>query len=480
VVSRQPTSVELNNAGPGDDTDPGSFRDPSGFVYTREGRVLRQVNHAFADRWDDVQASGLLADLQRRGLLIRHELVATELAYGPSSAHVVIAPEPLDFVSYPYEWSFSQLKEAALVTLEAQTVAAAAGFTLRDASAFNVQFHNGTPTLIDTLSFERAAHDSPWLAYRQFCEQFLAPLALMAHRDIRCGLMLRDFIDGIPVDLASTLLPGRTKLDVGLASHVHLHARAHRSQAKRARADTTLRGGMGPTRRAALVESLGRTVEKLSWRPAQTAWAGYAENTSYGDAATASKDALVRRLLERAGGERVWDLGANTGRFSAIAASLGRRVIAWDADPGATELHYTKLRSERASQVLPLVADLVNPSPAIGWANRERMAFADRANTDVVLALALVHHLNVGRNIRLAMIAEFLATLSSALIIEFVPGSDPMVQQLLAQRTDNLPYPTIDEFRRVFEGPFEIVEEAQVEGSGRVLLRMTRRGRPAW
>ncbi|NJD27539.1 MAG: SAM-dependent methyltransferase [Chloroflexi bacterium] len=438
--------------------------------------MLRQVNLPFGDRWDDLRASGLLVDLQRRGLLIDHDVVAPELAYNAATAHAVIEPEQLAFVSYPYEWSFRQLQDAGLVTLEAQSVAAAAGCTLRDASAYNVQFHNGTPKLIDTLSFERSERNRPWLAYRQFCEQFLAPLALMAHRDVRCGLMLRDFIDGIPVDLASRLLPGRTKLDVGLTSHVHLHARAQRRQATRGHAESKPRGGMGTLRQAALLDSLKRTVEKLAWRPTQTAWADYADNTSYSGAAAASKDGIVRRFLQAAGGDVVWDLGANVGRFSAIASSVGRTVIAWDADPGATQLHYEELRRRATDTVLPLVADLVNPSPGIGWRNAERRSFADRANADVVLALALVHHLNVGRNIRLAMIAEFLAALGPVLVVEFVPGSDSMVQQLLAQRADNLPYPTIEEFRRIFQRWFEIAEEAPIDGCDRVLMRMSRRG----
>ena len=178
--------------------DPRSFRDPSGFVYRRDGVLYRQIQPSFAADWDDLDASGLLTALQAKGLLIRHEVVGLESAADPTTAHAVIRPEPVAFISYPYEWSFGQLKDAALCTLAAQEVAAAAGFTLRDATAYNVQFHEGRPILIDTLSFERAEPGAPWSAYRQFCEHFLAPLALMARRDVRLGLMLRDHIDGIP------------------------------------------------------------------------------------------------------------------------------------------------------------------------------------------------------------------------------------------------------------------------------------------
>ncbi len=457
-------------AEPGD----GSFRDPSGFIYRREDLILRQVNRSFAERFDDLRASGLLTTLQRQGLLIDHEEVDPSLAAAPALAHAVLQPEPLAFVSYPYEWAFGLLKDAALVTLQAQSEASAAGFALRDASAYNVQLHRGRPILIDSLSFERARPDAPWRAYRQFCEHFVAPLALMAHRDVRCGLLLRDFIDGIPVDLAAALLPGRTKLDVGLASHIHAHAQAQR----RSRHSS---GSSGASRRmpaiaqTALLDSLRRTVEKLTWRPAVTAWAGYAEATSYSAAAARSKDEGVRRLLEAAGDGVVWDLGANTGRFSSIAASLGRTVVAWDGDAGATELHYQAVRLGAQPAVIPLLADLTNPSPGLGWANEERRSLVERANAGVVMALALVHHLVIGRNIRLAMVAELLARMGQQLIVEFVPDADPMAQQLLLSRDDVKPSLTIDGFRQVFEARFEILDDVPIEDSGRRLLRMRRR-----
>ena len=395
-------------------------------------------------------------------------------ALDPAGAHAVIRPEAVRFISYAYEWSFGQLRDAALLTLEAQDAALAAGFTLRDASAYNVQFHGGRPILIDSLSFERATPGAPWIGYRQFCEHFLAPLALMAHRDVRCGLLLRDFLDGIPLDLAARLLPRRTLLDVGLASHIHAHARAQRrhagSAASAARGPT-----MSPLRHAALIDSLRRTVGKLRWEPAGTEWADYADHTSYDDAATRSKDELVRRYLDAAGGEIVWDLGANTGRHSAVAGRLGREVVAWDVDPAATERHYRAVRRDGLTNVLPLLVDLGNPSPGLGWAHEERRSFLDRANADTVIALALVHHLAISRNVTLPMLADLFARLAPNLIVEFVPKADPMVQRLLATRQDVFPDYTLDGFRTALGERFDLLEAAGIEASERTILRLRRR-----
>ena len=302
------------------------------------------------------------------------------------------------------------LKDAALATLDAQVAAAERGFALRDATAYNVQFRRGRPILIDTLSFERPEPGTPWIAYRQFCEHFLAPLALMARRDVRLGLLLRDHIDGIPLDLAARLLPGRSRWNLGLGAHIHAHARA---QGRYADAGTdaaaaTKKATVSEFKQQALIDSLRRTIAKLEWTPEGTEWADYADNTSYGDAGTAAKEELVGRFLADAGGAVVWDLGANTGRYSRIAAGLGRDVVSWDIDPAAVERNYRQVRRDGDERVLPLVLDLANPSPGLGWANEERRSVPERANADVVLALALVHHLAIGRNVPLDRIASYL------------------------------------------------------------------------
>jgi SAM-dependent methyltransferase len=459
-------------SGPTVTRDPGSYRDPSGFVYRRDGILYRQVDRSFGARWDAFLASGLHDRLVERGILVADRPVDLALA-ADASAHAVVRPEEIPFVSYPYEWTFGQLRDAALLTLDAQSVALAAGFTLRDASAYNVQFLRGRPILIDTLSFEPLEPGTPWVAYRQFCEHFLAPLALAAYRDVRALLLLRDHLDGIPLDLASRLLPARSRLRFGLLSHVHLHARAQRRFAESA--GPARRASMGDLRRAALIESLRGAVKGLAWKAAGTEWADYTERTNYTDEAASAKAASVGAMLDATGARVVWDLGANTGRFSQIAADGDRRVVAFDIDPAAAERHYRALRSRGEERTLPLVMDLANPSPGLGWANAERRSLADRADADVVLALALVHHLAIARNVPLAEIGRLFARLAPHAIVEFVPKEDSMVQRLLATREDVFPEYTLEGFRRAVGSAFEIVEEVPIAGSVRVLFRLRRR-----
>jgi SAM-dependent methyltransferase len=475
------------------DRDPASFRDPSGFIYRRDGVVLRQVNAVYGAHWDALAASGFLDRLVADGRLLPFEHVGLELAADPANAHAVIAPRPLGFVSYPYEWTFSQLRDAALLTLDLQDAAGAAGFVLKDATAFNIQFVDGRPVLIDTLSFEPAVAGRPWAAYRQFCQHFLAPLALMAYRDVRCGLLLREHLDGIPLDLASRLLPGRSRLRFGLLSHLHLHSRADRRYGQKGRAGGRAASGsaepasdspapparsgpaMSDLRRAALIDSLRSTIRRLRWDPAGTEWADYATNTSYASSAAEAKDRVVEAMLAVAGGNVVWDLGANTGRFSAIAARLGREVVAFDIDPGAAELHYRALRTAGTTSILPLVMDLANPSPALGWAGAERRALAERANADTILALALIHHLAIGRNVPLPAIADWFARLAPHAIVEFVPKADPMVRFLLESREDVFADYDLEGFRAAITTRFEILEEAPLPDSPRVLFHLRRR-----
>ena len=426
--------------------------------------------------WEAFGSTGLADRLIADGLLVEHESVDVSLAAVPGAV-AVIQPRRIGFISYPYEWAFSQLREAALLTLELQSRALDAGMRLKDASAYNIQFDAGRPILIDSLSFELADATEPWPAYRQFCEHFLAPLALMAQRDVRCGLMLRDFIDGIPLDLAAGLLPGRSRLNLGLSAHVHLHAGAQRRAAK---APPPVDGADRPARRMsatgqrALLDSLRRTVSGLRWEPSGH-WAGYATTTSYSDAATASKAEIVRDMLAEVGGASAWDVGANTGVYSAMAAEAGYRVIAWDQDAGSVEAHWRRVRGDGNPAILPLVLDLANPSPAIGWALEERASFLERDSPDLVMALALVHHLAIGNNVPLEAVARLFARMAPMAIVEFVPKEDPMTRRLLAARRDIFGHYTIDGFRAAFERSFEIVREAPITDSPRTLFLLRRR-----
>ncbi len=450
--------------------DPGSWRDPYGFVYRRDGVLLRQVNQVAAEEWVALEAAGLLGKLQSAGLLISHQPASISLAADPERALAVIRPEPVPFISYPYEWSFGQLKAAAILTLQLQERVMAAGFELRDASAYNVQFLRGRPVFIDTLSFRRAQPGAPWIAYRQFCEAFLAPLALMARRDIRLGGMLRDHLNGIPLDLAATLLPGRSKLSLGLGSHVHLHARAQRQHADRPESAVQVSARtMSPTRQAALLDSLRRVVEGLSWAPAGTEWADYGTASSYDAESAARKDAIVTELLAAVHPEVVWDLGANAGRYSAIAAGVAERVVALDIDPAASERHWRALQASGETKTLPLLQDLANPSPALGWDASERRSLFERAEGATLMALALVHHLAIGRNVPLPMLSATLARLGDQLLIEWVPKEDPMVRRLLATREDIFPDYTEDGFRAAFERDWTVLGRRPVEGTLRMM-----------
>ena len=453
-----------------------SFRDPSGFVFRYEGRVHRQVNQCYAEDFELLLSSGLYEQLTQSGWLVAHAQVDGPLSKAAPEIHYrTLLPDSVPFVSYPYEWCFSQLKDAALLSLRIARAALAAGMTLKDASAYNVQFVAGQPLFIDTLSFERYREGEPWVAYRQFCQHFLAPLALMAIRDVRLSQLLRVHLDGVPLDLATSLLPARAWLRGGLLMHLRVHASFQRRHAASGGARE-----VRPLSRQAfdnLLVSLHSVVRKLDWKPEGSEWADYTEGDSYEPDALARKQRLVEGHLAAVAPATLWDLGANVGVYSRLAASTGADVISFDVDPACVEQNYRGVRETREKRILPLLLDLTNPSPAIGWANAERGSVGSRARPDLVLALALVHHLAISNNVPLPKIAATFADMADELVIEFVPKADPKVETLLATRRDVFPEYTGEGFEAAFAEHWDVLARDAIEGSERTLYRMRRKGR---
>jgi hypothetical protein len=433
------------------------------------------VNASYRDSLSLLADSGLYEDLSVGGLLIPHTQVDLNLALS-HDAIAVLMPEVVKTVSYPYEWCFSQLKDAALTTLQIQRRAIEHGMTLKDASAYNIQFHNGRPVLIDSLSFEPYQPGSPWKPYRQFCQHFVAPLVLMSHVDVRLSRLAGNYIDGIPLDLASNICKARTRFNPRIAMHIHLHARMQNSKTAQRPLKQTA-GGFGKNALMGLIESLQSLVDSLSWKPEGTEWADYYSDTNYSVDAMAAKHRLVSEFLTQIDPPpaTVWDLGANNGEFSAVATSQGFNTVAWDIDPAAVEKNYRTRRDDR--RMLPLVQDLTNPSPAIGWSLRERDSLIARGPADAVMALALIHHLAIGNNVPIPDVAGFFAKVGRWLIVEFVPKEDSQVQRLLSTREDVFPGYVREEFEAAFSREFEIVRKETIAGSRRTLYLMRRLAR---
>lgn len=446
-----------------------SFRDPAGSVFVRDGIIFRGIRPSGLPHYETLMSSGLFEELVGANLLVPH----AESPLQDPEFSKVIRPEEVPFISYPYEWSFSQLQDAALATLEVEERALRRGMTLVDASAFNIQFLRGRPVLIDTLSLRQRVDGQPWTAYRQYCQHFLAPLAVMSLRDVRLSQLLRVHLDGLPLDLAAALVPWASKRRPALLLHLHLHAR---SQKKYDRRDVKVASRkVGLQALLALVDSLRSGTRKLRWRASGTEWADYYEDTNYTPEGSGEKLKAVEEFVKEVRPRTVWDLGANDGRFSRVAAAAGALTVSFDIDSACVEKNYLRVRADRETKVLPLLMDLTNPSPGAGWENLERMTLFERGPADAVLALALIHHLAIGNNLPLSLAARFFARVGRHLLIEFVPKSDSQVKRLIVTREDIFDHYTREEFERAFAEHFDVRRSIPLSGSERVLYLMARK-----
>ncbi len=459
--------------------EPASFRDPRSRVFEADGQILRALTEEGLADWNALSAPTLARDLTAAGKLIPTERVADGdplLRRLPAGYAALLRHERVPFVSYPYEWSFGMLRDAALLQLDLVEAALGEGLILKDSSPYNVQWRGVSPVFVDVGSFEHLVQGEPWIGYRQFCMLYLYPLMLQAFRGVEFNAWLRGSLEGIPPGQFRPVLSVGDLFRPGVFTHVVLHARLDRRRAGRSaevKAELRAAGWKSELIRAN-VRRLRKTVSRLEWRPRGPGWTRYPEDRPYTDAAAASKDAFVANVAGMRRWRSIWDLGCNDARFARIAAGHADHVLAVDSDPGVVEQVYRELAREGERRILPLVIDLADPSPGLGWRGVERKALDERGSPDLVLCLALLHHLVISANLPLPEVVAWLRSLGAPLLVEFADRDDPMVQRLLAaKRADTHADYRLEAFEEELRAGFRIERRERLDPGTRTLFFAT-------
>lgn len=470
--------------------DTGSFRDRSNRVYRAGDRILRGIDAQASRNWQDIASEPFFLKLLAAGKVVATEDASATVGadQGLSQWHSVLSHEVIPFVSYPYEWSFGMLKDAALLHLEILEEAIPNGWVLKDSSAYNVQWKNCRPVFIDIPSFERYAEGDPWKGYRQFCMMFLYPLMLKAYKGVDFGPFLRSDLEGIDPVVAARLLGGAARLRKGVFSHVHLHAKmqeraASRELAEARRLTETAKGELHKPARArhslamvlGTIQGLRRTIGKMRSPDEQTTWGNYDTDHSYSDASFEAKKRFVEKHAAAERRQMVWDIGCNTGTFSRLCEPHADAVISIDGDPKAIDRLYHHERSREASRLLPLIINLSNVSPGQGWRGAERKALEHRGRPQLVLCLALIHHMVITANIPMDEFIGWLHDLGGDLIIEFVSANDDMSRMLLRNKVNQYGDYTRERFEELVARDFTIADSEDLKGGDRKIYFLRRR-----
>ena len=450
--------------------EPGSFRDRTARVFYHDGKILRGLNDTALKEWQALSATNFFRRLSGTGAIVpTRECDRTSLPLSPSDHQWagVLEHEKVPFISYPYEWSFAMLRDAALLQLDLVLAGLDEGIGLKDASAYNLQWKGAAPVFVDVASFYKRTEGEPWVGYRQFCQMFLYPLLVQAYRDVPFQPWMRGNIDGMDAEVCLNMLSARDYMRGGVLAHVYLQAKAQKaySDTKRDVRKDLSKAGFDKRIIKANAERLRALIAGLQWKPQQSTWSDYLKCGHYEASDAAQKRDFVREVAGTRDWNLAWDIGCNVGVFSRIVAERAKYVVAMDADHLAIDKLYAALKSERVSKILPLIVNVTDPSPNLGWRNMERKRITERGQPDLTLALALIHHVVIGGNIPMAEFVQWLRDLGGDLVIEFVTRKDPMVVTLLRNKEDH--YADYDEavFERELAARFRIAKR-QPLGSG--------------
>ena len=436
--------------------DTASYRDPDGYIAHEGGEVYRCVTDAAAPICQD-QYQDFFTQAIDRGLLVPFEKT--------DSAHI-FKLQKLPVVTYPYEWGFEQLKQAALLTLDMTLLALNHGLTLKDATAFNVQPYQERMVFIDHTSFEPTDCKMPWRPYSQFCKHFLAPLLMASRTGRHINKHFRLNLDGLDLGEAAAALPFKDRFNPAILIHIYMHNALTKShEHSNDQPKNIKRSGDQKN----YIEHLRRVIDKIQAPRYCTEWHDYYANTNYKDTSFCEKERLIQGMIEAQHYSCIWDLGANNGHFSRLVAPQADIVISMDIDHAAVDFNVTENKRQKLNNIYPLVMDITNPSPALGFANRERLLIGDRAQPNMMMALALIHHLTITYNIPFHMTAQHLRNYDSDLIIEFVGREDSQVQKLLCNKDHSYEQYNREAFEEAFFALFQCSAQNDIVGTKRTL-----------
>ncbi len=467
--------MSASPAASGSRVESGSFRDPESRVYYTGDSVYRALSAPGLADWEKLKSSGLYDELAGNGRLVATE--AVDSAEIPSSLvgdwAGALKHELIPTISYPYEWSFSQLRDAALLQLDLLLASLEKDIILKDSTPYNVQFRGAQPTFIDIGSFEALRAGEPWIGYRQFCTLYLFPLMLRAYKNVPFQPWLRGSLEGITPPEMAGLMSFRDGFRKGVFLHVNLHARAEKRYAGKSEQvqRDVKKAGFKKEIIVANVRKLHKTISKLSYTPdAEAVWVEYGTKNSYQGSETDEKKDFVREAASTRHWNRVWDLGANDHRFSLIAADHADHVVAVDGDEGIVDVVYRKLRDEGRTDITSLVMSLTDMSPDRGWDHKERRTLEARGKPDLVLILALIHHICITGNVPVNVYLDWLRSLDAALVIEFPTPDDVMVKTLFSGKREGLHLDyTRANFERLLGERFDIERTQELSGGTRVM-----------
>ncbi len=456
-----------------------SYKDSAARVFLKDGNYYRYIFNEYKSEYDHLMDSGLYKELNEKGLLISHEEISVEdqQVDEPTNLYKLIKPNQLQFQSYPFEWSYTQWRKAIVSYLEINMIALRFGKILKDGTPYNFYLSAGKAMMIDTSSFSFFKDGDKWIAYKQFCSEFLSPLALIYYNGQRWLRINRSHLRGLPLNFASRQLPLKSWFNLTTLLHTHLHSKYANAE--------------GLTNRQKQNKSRGFSVDKLKaltamilsgvngWKTAfqfERHWSTYYENDIEANLYLENKERIIKEWLQKTQPSLVLDLGADTGKFSFIAKEYAYRVIAIESDDICVDIIEKEILHNNIKYIDVLTTDLADATPDFGVLNKEFASIYNRAGAQMVMALAIIHHLHISDQLSFNQIAEIFSKLSrDNLIVEFIPIDDSKVQLLTKEKTKNFIDYTEANFIRALSKYFHNIDSYRIEDSGRKLFLMEKR-----